>query len=435
MPTLSSSPTTHLNKLTAFRQAAYSNLGAARDALFELADAVLLTPHLNSFAELSQAPVFRRRWPSVYEALQDGRPDRHALRQLYQHQLPDDLPRVLLMGDHTAWPRPQASTLRQRTVEHQPNPVPGAKPITVGQGYATLAWVPEAYGSWALPLLHERLPSTANPLTQAASQLRAVCADLPDPTRALALFDAEYGCAPFRHQTTSLACDVLVRLRSNLVLYTAPPPYSGVGRPAVHGRKFKFRDARTWGKPLADVQVAASPFGPLRCRCWAQLHFKKTAALPMWVIFIERLTPTRRGRVPRHLWLAWWGHPPPPLTEVWPLYFRRYTGDHWYRFAKQTLHWTCPRCKTPQQADCWSDLMPLLTWQLWLARPVVSDRPLPWQKTQRHLTPGRVRQSLGAVLMRIGTPTRPPKPRGKSPGWRAGRVRAKAPRYSIVKKR
>ena len=45
------STTENLNKLAAFRQAVYSDLGLARDALFELADAVLLMPHAQSMAE------------------------------------------------------------------------------------------------------------------------------------------------------------------------------------------------------------------------------------------------------------------------------------------------------------------------------------------------------------------------------------------------
>ncbi|HEX7976236.1 MAG TPA: type 2 isopentenyl-diphosphate Delta-isomerase, partial [Anaerolineales bacterium] len=38
------------------------------------------------------------------------------------------------------------------------------------------------------------------------------------------------------------------------------------------------------------------------------------------------------------------------------------------RFAKGRLHWTLPRVATPQQCERWSDLMPLITWELWLAR-------------------------------------------------------------------
>jgi hypothetical protein len=31
--------------------------------------------------------------------------------------------------------------------------------------------------------------------------------------------------------------------------------------------------------------------------------------------------------------------------------------------------------------------MPLVTWQLWLARQLVAQRPLPWQKAQTKLIP------------------------------------------------
>src|SRR3990167_5779995 len=132
--------TEHLNKLKAFRQAAYEQLGPSRDALFELTDAILLTPAINSFAELWLCPAFLRRWPSLYETVQDGQPDRLARLGQYLRELPL-AQRLILMGDHTAWPRLKAKTLRDRTVEHQPNSIPGARPITVGQGYSTLAWV------------------------------------------------------------------------------------------------------------------------------------------------------------------------------------------------------------------------------------------------------------------------------------------------------
>jgi hypothetical protein len=37
--------------------------------------------------------------------------------------------------------------------------------------------------------------------------------------------------------------------------------------------------------------------------------------------------------------------------------------------------------------------MPLLSWQLWLARESIKDCPLPWQKLSQHLSPGRVASS------------------------------------------
>ena len=78
--------------------------------------------------------------------------------------------------------------------------------------------------------------------------------------------------------------------------------------------------------------------------------------------------------------------------------------------------------------------MPLITWELWLARPIGNDKPLPWQKKQIMLTPGRVCQGMTDIFAEIGTPTRMPKPRGNAPGWQKGQQRARRDRFDVVKK-
>lgn len=431
MPTPTSA-NVHLNTLKTFRQTVYeSGFGKARDALFELGDAVLLTTRANSFAEFSLQPSFRRGWPMLYETLQDGVIYRASLMDLYIAQIPRTA-RPLLAGDHTAWSRLHARTLRERTVEHQPNAIPNAKPITVGQGYSTIVWLPETQGSWALPCLHERITPTENPISKAVMQLRQVCQRLPQ--RPIALFDAEYGCAPFVKQSADVPCDKIVRLRPNLCLRGAPPPYTGNGRPNVHGAKFKLRDATTWDAPSETLTLTDDSLGRVQVSVWHAKHLTKAPAHPFPVVRIERLDAKGTRRDPKDLWLGWLGESPPPLSAWWRSYLRRFGIDHWYRFAKQSLHWTLPQLKTPEQSDRWSDLMPLLTWELWLARQVVVDKPLPWQKAQTLLTPGRVRQSFAGVLAQIGTPTHAPKPRGKSKGWPKGKVRRRAERHPIIKK-
>ena len=52
--------------------------------------------------------------------------------------------------------------------------------------------------------------------------------------------------------------------------------------------------------------------------------------------------------------------------------------------------------------------MPLMTWELWLARDIVADNPLPWQKSLDKMTHGRVAQAMGSILAVIGTPARSP---------------------------
>jgi hypothetical protein len=420
-----------ITRLQEFRQAAYEYLCKAKDATFELMDAVLLTRKAYSLADLSLSPVFRRKWSSIYEALQDTRPQRQKLMQLYIKQISTS-ERIVIAGDHTAWSRPEAITLQERTYEHYTQGGLSNRPITVGQGYSTIAWIPEQQGSWALPLRHERITSWESPIDKAVWQLQQVCDYLP--SRPISLWDIEYGCAPFVIKTAGVQADKLMRLRSNLCLWNAPPKYSGRGRPRIHGDKFKLNDPSTWMEATQTLEEDEPKLGRIRIRLWHNLHFRNAAKHSMLILLVERLQLDGSIRLTKPIWLAWVGEQMPPLSEVWRLYLRRFAIDHWYRFAKQRLHWTLPKLSTKKQCERWSDLMPIMTWQLWLARDIVTDNPLPWQQPISKLTPGRVAQAMGGILAAIATPAVAPKPRGKSPGWTLGKERQRKIRYPIVKK-
>jgi hypothetical protein len=246
----------------------------------------------------------------------------------------------------------------------------------------------------------------------------------------LFLGDGEYGCAPFLKSTADIDCLKLLRLRPNRVLYQAPQRYSGYGCPRKHGEKFALKDASTWGIPQEQTIAEDPKLGRLRICRWEALHFRQAADHPFTVILVERLDAPHS----KPLWLMWVGSEKPYLNQVWQQYLRRFAIEHWYRFVRQRLHWTCPRCPSLVPTQSWSDLMPLMTWQLWLARDIVHENLLPWQKTMSKLSPGRVANSFAPLLARIGSPAPEPKPRGNSPGTLAGRKRKPRTRFPIVKK-
>ncbi len=142
-------------------------LGKAKDATFELMDSVMTTRNASCLGEFSRSPLFRRKWPSTYETLQDSRPNRNKLMRRYLEEIPST-EYVLLAIDHTAWGRRGAKTLKDRTYEHQ---VSSPNSVTVGQGYSTIAWLPEKAGSWAMPIRNERITSYETPISKAAWQL------------------------------------------------------------------------------------------------------------------------------------------------------------------------------------------------------------------------------------------------------------------------
>jgi hypothetical protein len=219
-----------------------------------------------------------------------------------------------------------------------------------------------------------------------------------------------------------------------------PPTYCGKGRPKkadarilrspqntnahqAHGHKFKINDPQTHLPPQQQIEIEDPKLGLIRVSQWQNLHFYNAPSRPLSLIKVERLNLKKTGSCHRPLWLVWVGEQFLPLEFVWSQYAIRFGVDHWYRLAKQRLHWNTPSFGTPQQCQKWSHLIPLMTWQLWLAKPLVEDHRLPWQKPQSNLTPERVAQSLFSLLPIIGTPAVVPKTRGKSPGWQKGQKR------------
>ena len=130
---------------------------------------------------------------------------------------------------------------------------------------------------------------------------------------------------------------------------------------------------------------------------------------------------------------------PPPkrdfdLVTIWRWYPRRWPIEPSIRFRKERLYWDKPRLQQAERCDCWTTLVEMTYWQVWLGRDLVADRPLPWQKPLAELTPGRALQGFDTLFAQIGTPTRDPKTRGKSPGWPPGRRRTRPERHKVVKR-
>ena len=287
-------------------------------------------------------------------------------------------------------------------------------------------------GSWAIPRLHKRIPSQGTAFEKASAQLRSVQKQLP--VRAISLWDAEKGCAPFLLATANIPPDKVIRLRPNLNLAGPRGPYKGRGRYPVHGDKFKFKDLDTWREPDPSLEMNDPDLGMIQVKFWKDLHFRTATKCPMIVARLERLESKGTRRLPKVIWVAGMGEEPPEPLTWGQRSMRRYTVDHGYRFAKQRLYWTMPMVSTPEQGERWSDRMPRITCVLWLARHIGMDKPWPWQKNQTELTPGRVCQGMRDIFAEIDPPTQMPKPRGNAPSWPKGQQRTRRERFDGVKR-
>jgi len=225
--------------------------------------------------------------------------------------------------------------------------------------------------------------------------------------------------------------DVLARLACNRVFYRAPPAYAGTGRPRTHGPVFRLKDPATQADPDRTQTEPDRDYGAVTIDLWERLHKESAATVELTVLRVAVAHLPRRTTPPAALWLVWRGGPlPADLREVWHWYQRRFAIEHAVRFT-QDLGWTAARPRSPHTADRGRGLLAASLWELWLARAQVVDTRLPWERPMDPvlLSPGRVRRGMAGLLAILGTPARPPRPRGKAPGRPRGQGPGRAPRY------
>jgi hypothetical protein len=296
-----------------------------------------------------------------------------------------------------------------------------------------------------------RVHPTENANAVAAEQIKAVLGVLaPSEGVPLFVFDAGYDSVQLTQGLTEMPVAILVRLRSDRCFYADPPPTAPSpkgGRPRKHGAKFNCKEPTTWPPPTAEHATEDAQYGTVRVRSWSGLHPKQQAHAtrgtrgprPIVRGTLVRVEVTRlpgRTHKPNVLWLWWAGLGTPDLDVLWRAYVRRFDLEHTLRFLKQGLGWTTPRVRHPEQADRWTWLVLIAYTQLRLARSCVADRRLPWERplTPTKLTPCRVRRTVSALLLTVGTPARAPKPCGRSPGRPKGSRSGRAPRHPALKK-
>jgi len=427
----------HFNTLEPFRQQVYGCFERSRDALFNLCDALASEPQARSLPELSLSVFFERRWPSVYEALQDGRINVERLRSVFVQALiageAADKP-VWLGIDSSSMERLEAVSNQDRGMIYVPNMPHATKPISVGWQFSTIMLLPEQPSSWVGVLDQQRIGTKRTAIEVGITQLRAL---LPQITRPVILLaDRWYATAPFVRACRELHCCALIRLKRNRRLYRAAPVRKPKqrGAPCKHGPLFQGTRPETQGTADAQWEGTDEQGKRVVVSCWKRLHLREAPEEEVCVIRVQRDAARDSKRDPKISWFIWTGKEDIPLEQVRPWYRKRFSHEHGYRFLKQDLLWTQAHLRTPEQVERWSWLVACACNLVLMSKHLGLAVLRPWESTQRAVTPRQARRAMPGILQQVGTPAQPPKRRGKSPGWRKGRARTPAPRFPVVRK-
>jgi hypothetical protein len=425
----------NLNTLQAFRHGMFHCFGNAKDALFNLVDALASEAGARSFPELSFSPFFERSWASLYEALEDGQIDAARLRQVFVDFAP--LPAageiVFLEVDTSNLYRPEAETAEDRTLVPMANLPKHTHVASPGWVVSHVVLLPTQAGQGTYVLDTARVASTELATEVAARQLRAVVARGLHP---IIVGDRWYACAPFLARLADVEAASLLRVKQNRVFYRAAPARlpGQVGASRKDGERFQCQDESSHGEPDETWEGLDAKGARIQVRCWTHLHLRQARAVEVSLIQIARHGASGKARDPKLSWFVWQGDHAAPLAEISPTYRLRYSHEHGYRFDKQELLWDVPRLSTPQRTDRWTHSVACTHNLLVLARPLLQGGYRPWETRSSVPTLAQVRRAMPTLLLQLGTPARAPHLRGKAPGRAKGFHPKPRTRYAVIRK-
>lgn len=431
--------------LRAFRAGFYGCLTGWADASFELCDAMLCVPGpVTSVPTLSLDPVFRRSHGSLYTRA-GARPAAPAARRRR------GWPPVFAV-DASSWARCDAETSPERGFYYSASKHSAGQPIVAGWCYQWVCQLDWAMDSWTAPLDAMRIEPSEDATDATVAQLKRLVGLLPaDGPVPVFVFDAGYDPAALTHELAGVRARVVVRIRDDRVFYAEPGPSrpGTVGRARRHGVRFGCADDPAgWPQPDRTITADDPRYGTVTVQAWSGLHprlgrrghwanHERAPIVSCTVVRVQvQHLPKPTARAGKTLWLWVTGQGPIDIDTAWRAYLRRSDIEHTYRFVKNTLGWTAPAIRTPEQADRWTWLVVAAYTQLRLARGLVADDRLPWQRPRApgKLTPGRVRRGFRRLRPQLGTPASPPKSRTPGPGRPKGTKRPPRTRYPAIKK-
>jgi hypothetical protein len=408
---------------------------------------------VDSLPHLSLVPLHQRRHGSVYAALQRGTLDAQQLSGvLVRHPLAGG--QAAFAVDVSVVARCDAETSPERAFYHHPSRHSAGQPIVAGWAYSWVAQLGSERSSWTAPVDAVRLAPGERAEAAAIRQITTLAPQLADGPVPLFVFDAGYTPSALTLALADVRAAVLVRFRDDRVFFrSAEPRPKGQGhggRPKRHGPAFRCADETTWGEPDRRLEELHAVCGRVDVRCWGGLHGRvghgpgrgrgkgRGPTQPLAVGWVVRVVLERtpdQARPLKPLWLWYAGPEPPDPASLWRAYVHRFDVEHTLRFAKERLGWDRARVRTPEQMDRWTWVILAAYSQLRLARGLIADQRLPWERPRppAQLTPWRVVRGFGALVLVLGTPASAPKPCGRSPGRPKGACSGPAPRFPALK--
>lgn len=400
----------------------------------DLVDALTTVGHVSSPVALSESPLFRRKFSSVYDALAHGDLGDELKSLFSDHQDPNW---ETIAGyevhavDATPNERMAAETLADRGVLKAQQ----KEPIRYGHKYSWLVRLVQGGTSWVASEDIQRVSTATTDTKVAAQQVQELAVRNPHPKVITA--DSRYRDQHFLGVFAGLENTfALVRLQNNQKLSQEPVPRlaGSRGAPRKHGADFQLTAIECEPDGFEEFSLGKQK---VRVRVWHKLHFKRLAQVKGSVVCVEFLKEDGTPRYKRPLWLFWTGPEEVRPQDLCRMYLWRFAIEHLFRFLKQHMGLNSHRSANLESLQRWMWIVALAYWQLLLMRNTVQSNRPAWhpRKKDGHdkpLTPSQVQRSAQAFLLLSGSPAPNTRPTGKGVGRQTGYRPPPRQRYEIV---
>lgn len=438
-----------------FRNRLFRSFTLRRDSIMDLIDAVASLVGVSSLVGLSMASLFRRKYSSITDALDNFGKESDVeklgrLQLLAEHCSFPEKGFILLATDCTANPRIYAEKLEDRSIVHAPNHVPGQKPITVGHQYSTLIHLPlnpeDRKGHWVEPLSTARVPSHKTGSDIGLEKLIELVSHTVFKNHLCAhVSDSAYGNRDWIIQIPNNLENVvhIARSRNNRKYHRMPlpNPTRRKGRPTVYGEEISLHEPT----PSDSEDTFFNEKGHrITVNRWNNC-LARGQDLHKYPFDLVRVIVTNKDGKPlykRPLWLMLIGKRKDELTAVQAAYCYsiRYDIEHYFRFCKQQLRLVDSQTPDVRHEESWHQVVLLAYRTLHEISALAQTVIRPWEKHKlRKLsskpTPTQTQRDAERIIRQIGTPACVPKPRGKSPGRAAGVCMVPRVSYPIIFKK
>jgi hypothetical protein len=419
------------------------------EVLNNIIEALVVGPRIATPTELAASPIMGYQWSSLYSGMRAG-DEPLSIRRLRdgrivwlekwrehlgqkQENLGPWRPKIL---DATNYDRPKTATVKIGYVH-------GADGMKPGHSLSILS-EPVAAGSWTLPL-EIALVEVGKAATEfGAQQVAAFIRRHGWNSDDVLAVDAAYTNAPTLKPMKEAGANVLGRVSDKRVFYLPPPPYSGIGRPKVRGKKIKLSDARTLPQPDLFQHVLEEDGSYYEISRWNDIRMKQWPPQPLVLYRVIEYRADGSQRYKRPLWLIYLAAneemPIPTPAQGQAIYDCRFSVEHSIRFMKREVGLDSGQFNgedAETRIALWVELVATVLWMLFALRGLAQSKDLQWPCwwQNRNLTPGALRRLALALFVKLGIAPPQPQLRGKSPGRALGTHFAPRKRYRIFRKR